>query len=159
MKFLTDRKEIAKAINIDKLPVITFDLTKPMEGYDGCYEGTKVKVEGAYSGQYAHLDCRCTPHIWDDELHGVAVMAPWMVERIPLNEYGFCIHDSFSLHDIEEMVMWNNAPSVHAEDKVVVFFKAKNLMNGKPTAFLRLMKVNKRLSPNCSTVTYLEDAE
>ena len=89
--FLTDRREIAKAINIDKIPVIVFDLTNPMEGYDNCYEGTKVNIEGAHRGAYADLSTHCTPHIWGDELKGDAILCPWLCDHISLN----CLNKRF----------------------------------------------------------------
>jgi len=157
--FLTDRKEIAKAINLDKLPVITFDLTKPMEGYNDCYEGSKITIEGAHKGRYADLPTHCTPHIWGDELEGVEVLAPWHCKRIALSPRTIGISDSFGLRDVEEMIMWSNTPKVHAEDKVVVFFKTIHPETKKDVGYLRLMKVGKRIDPFCMTATYLVDIE
>ena len=159
MKFLKERTEIAKAINIDKIPVICFDVRKSMEGYDNCYEGTKVNIEGAHKGRYSDLTTNCTPHIWSDELDDVSTIAPWMAKRIHLNSYGSCLHSDFSLRDVEDMVEWSHAPRLHAEDKVIVFFKAKNPFKNCDTGYLRLMKVGKHIDPFCSTVTFLEDVE
>ena len=130
-----------------------------MEGYDNCYEGSKVNIEGAHKGRYSDLTTHCTPHIWGDKLKGDAKFAPWVCDRIDLNCYGACIHSDFSLRDVEEMVEWSHAPRMTAEDKVIVFFKTKNPFTGKHTGYLRMMKVGKHLDPHCSTVTHLENVE
>ena len=51
MKFLRDRKEIAKAINIERIPVITMNIRKCMDGYENCYEGSRINLEGAHKGK------------------------------------------------------------------------------------------------------------
>ena len=155
-KFLTDRQEIAKAINIDRIPVITFDLTKPMD-YENCYEGSKVNIEGAYKGNYSYLTSRCTAHLWGDKECEEVHKTPWLYKNVYLNCYGFGISSSFSLHDVEEMVEWSNAIRLTAESPVIVFFKTVNPFTGKKTGYLRMMKVSKHLDPHCSTVATLED--
>lgn len=156
--FLTDRMDIAKAINIDKLPVICFDLTKPME-YENCYEGSKVNIEGAHKGNYSDLSCHCTAHLWGDKESADVHPTPWLYKKVYLNCWGFGISSSFGLRDVEEMIEWSHAPRMTAEDKVIVFFKTINPFNGKETGYLRLMKVSKHLDPYCSTVATLEDVE
>ena len=157
-KFLNDRQEIAKAINIDHMPVVVFDLTKPME-YDNCYEGSKVSITGAHKGRYADLTSNCTAHLWGDKESEEVHPYPWLYKKVYLNCWGFGISSSFSLRDVEEMIEWNLAPRMTAGDKVVVFFKAMNPITKKITGYLRLMKVSEHLDPYCSTVATLEDVE
>ena len=153
MKYLTNRKEIAKAINIDRIPVITMDISKCMDGYDNCYEGSKINIDGAYSGRYAHLLTRCTARMYGDEKGNECHDEPWRYARIHLCTKNACLHDSFCLSDVDEMVEWSHAPTVKANDKVVVFFRSAN------EGYLRLMKIGARIDPNCTTATMLEDIE
>lgn len=149
MKFLTDRQEIARIINIEDTPVISFDIDNDMPGYDGCYAGSKIKVwDGKKDREYAY---RCTPHIWSDK-PGYDPLMPWMCERIDLNSYGACLSSSFGYSDILEMETWSNARTVKPGDKVVVFFKSDKNKVG----FLRLMEVSK-VTHHCITTATLVD--
>ena len=150
MKFLTDRREIAQIINIEDVPMITFDIDNPMPGYDGCFEGSKVKVwDGKKDRAYAE---RCTAHIWGDDPGTDAVM-PWRSEKITLNSYGCCIKSDFGYSDILDMEEWSNARTLKPGDRVVVFFKSDKNKVG----FLRLMRVANYMTKFCSTVTTITD--
>ena len=153
MKFLRDRKEIAKAINIDRIPVITMDISKCMKDYTDCYEGTKINIEGAHSGRYSDLLTHCTARMYGDEIGNECHDEPWMYKKIVLCPRITCLSDSFSLRDVDEMVEWSKAPVVKAEDLVIVYFRANN------EAYLRLMKIGKRIDPFCTTATTLEDVD
>ena len=153
MKFLTDRKEIARVINIEDTPMITFDLDNPMPGYDGCYAGSKVKVLDAKRTDRAYA-ARCTAHIWSDA-PGYDPLMPFMCKKIDLNCYGTCICADFGYSDILTMETWSNARTVKAGDRVVVFFKSDTQKVG----FLRLMKVSDRVDVHCATVATLTDIE
>ena len=136
--FLTDRREIAQAINIERLPVITMDITKPIGGdefYKGCYEGSKVVLAIPYP-RYPDNEEWCKVKMFGDyeenkEWHD----KPWMYGRISLQEKPVGIHSSFGLWDVREMVAFNNAVHVKNGDKVVVFF------DGGDNGHLRLMKI------------------
>lgn len=153
MKWLTDRKEIAKAINIDRIPVITMDISKCMEGYENCYKGSRINLEGAHKGKYADLLTHCTASMYGDEKGNERHDAPWTYARIHLSPRTACLHDSFSLHDVDEMVDWSNAPKAKANDLVIVYFRGEN--NG----YLRLMKIGSRIDPFCTTAVMLEDID
>ena len=151
MKFLKDRQEIARIINIDDTPVITFDLDHEMNGYKGCYEGSKIKIDNGRGRAYS---IRCTAHIWSDK-EGYDPLLPFMAKQIDLNSRGSCIHSSFGYSDVLEMEQWSNARTVKAGDSVVVLFKSDR----QKTCFLRLMKVSDHVTAHCITAATLVDAE
>ena len=152
MKFLRERKEIAKAINIDHIPVITMDISNPMDGYPDCYEGSRLNIAYAYKSDRT-LYCEVTARMYGDEFGNECHDAPWFYKRIHLSTHCICLQDSFSVRDVDKMVEWSNARVVKPEDKVIVYFRAEN------EAYLRLMKVGKRIDPFCQTATMLEDIE
>ena len=78
---------------------------------------------------------------------------PWMYARIHLSPRTACLHDSFSLYDVDEMVDWSNAPKAKANDLIVVYFRAEN------EGYLRLMKIGSRIDPFCTTAVMLEDID
>ena len=153
MKFLRDRKEIAKAINIDQIPVITMDISKCMDGYDNCYEGSRINLEGAHRGKYADLLTHCTARMYGDEKGNECHDEPWMYKTIDLCPRTCCLHDSFSLRDVDEMVDWSHAPKAKANDLVIVYFRAQN------EGYIRLMRIGSHIDPFCITATTLEDVE
>ena len=153
MKWLTDRKEIAKAINIDHIPVITMNIRKCMDGYENCYEGSRINLEGAYKGKYADLLTHCTARMYGDEEGNQCHDEPWRYARIHLTPRNACLSSSFSLHDVDEMVDWSNAPKAKANDLVIVYFRAEN------EGYIRLMKIGSRIDPHCTTATMLEDID
>lgn len=154
MKFLTDRTEIAKKINIERVPVITMNIRKCMDGYEDCYEGTKINIDGAHKGRYADLLTHCTAMMFgDEEGNKEHHDAPWLYKRIHLRPRMTCIHSDFSLRDVDEMVDWMSAPIARPNDEVIVFFRDEK------KGFLRLMKIPTRIDPHCSTACILEDVE
>ena len=153
MKWLTDRKEIAKAINIDRLPVITMNIAKCMDGFEDCYEGSRIALEGAHSGRYADLLTYCTARMYGDEKGNERHDAPWTYKRIHLTPRTSYLTSDFSLRDIDEMVMWRNAPLAKANDKVIVYFR------GEKNGYLRVMKIGARIEPFCTTAVMLEDID
>lgn len=153
MKFLTDRKEIAKEINIKGTPVLTIDITECMKGYDHCYEGSCVRVLGGHTRGYEDLDTRCTVMMFGGEQGNEDHDRPWTYKKIVLNGGVVCIDNSFGLSDVDEMVKWSNTRVIKAEDPVILYFRGKNV------GYLRMMKVGKRIDPFCSTVATLVDID
>lgn len=136
IKFLTDRQEIAKAINIDRIPVITVKLYEPLQGFDYAYGGYKVLVVSPTKG-YPDRKLRCTVHMYGDELNKGLHDTPQCYRTIHLSEGMVGIAASFGLNDIREMIEWNQAPLLQLGQEVIVFF------DGRRTGWLRRMKVNK----------------
>ena len=156
MKFLRERKEIARKINIERVPVLTIDIDHPMRGYDNCYEGSKINIAGAYTGdRYSHLLCRCTVEMFRDEPGNDCYETPWLYKTIILSPESCMLHSDFSLSDVEEMVEWSNARVAKAGDEVIVFFISKE----KHFGVLRVMKIGERINPHCSTATTLKDID
>ena len=153
MKWLTERTEIAKAINIDRIPVITMDISKCMDGYEDCYEGSRISIDGAYSGRYADLLTHCTAMMFGDEDGNEAHFAPWTYKRIHLRPRMACLTADFSLRDVDEMVDWMRAPIVKKGEKVLVYFR------GKDKGAIRVMRIPNHVDPHCSTACILEDVD
>ena len=153
MKFLTDRKEIAQEINLNGTPVLTVDISKCMDGYADCYEGSNVRILGGHSKGYEDLDTRCTVMMFGDEPGNEDHTRPWMYKKIILRGGAVCLNGSFGLHDVDEMVKWSNTKVLKAGDPVILFFR------GKEMGHLRMMKIGKRIDPFCSTVTTLADID
>ena len=153
MKFLTDRKEIARVINIEDTPVITIKIDEPMSGYPDCYEGSKIKVHDGKSESY--MSSRCHVAMFGDEPGNEDHMRPWTYKKIVLKCGCTCIHSDFGYHDVIEMEEWSNARTVKGGDRVVVLFKSER----NRVCFLRLMKVSERVSRFCSTVATLVDID
>ena len=153
MKFLTNRTEIGKAININRYPVLTLDCTAPMKGFPDCYSGSKINLAGGHSKGYEDLLTRCTIKMYGDETGNETHDTPWMYKKIILSGGSVCLHATFGLEDVIEDIEWSNARVAKGGDKVLVFFKAPN------GGCLRLMKISDRVNPHCSTVATLEDID
>lgn len=141
MKFLEGRQEIAEAINIKKYPVITIDLSRPLNGddfYKNCYGGSRV-VLATPTKHYPESEDRCTAMMFGDACGNENHDRPWTYKRIILQEGMVGISARFDLKDVRDMVSWNNAPHVKEGDTVVVFFDAGG------SGWLRLMKVHAHL--------------
>ena len=153
MKFLTDRKEIARLINIEDLPVLTIKIDEPMNGYPDCYEGSKIKVDDGKHERY--MSVRCTVKMFGDEPGNEDHVRPWTYKKIVLKS-GICgITSDFGYSDVIEMEEWSNARTVKAGDRVVVLFKAERAR----VCFLRLMRVSDRIDRHCYTTATLIDVD
>lgn len=131
MTFLTERREIAKAINIDQIPVLTMDIEHEMLGYEHCYQGSKAVVDDG------KLGIRCTLEMFGDQENEEYHNFPHMYRRIVLMPETICLDNSFGKHDAEEMIEWRQAMRIKEGQKVIVYFSKGD------EAMLRLMKVGK----------------
>lgn len=154
MRFLTDRHEIAEEINIKRTPVITINVSKEADGWEGygVYEGSKVRV-ATPSRNYPDSTHRCTAHIYMDGENEKAII-PIEAKVIHLTCPGICMKASFGYQDVVEMVEWSHAPLVKAGDEVIVVFDDPE----HSASWIRKMVVG-NVSPNCSTVATLRDAD
>lgn len=153
MKFITNRQEIAQKINIENIPVLTMDISKCMNGYDHCYEGSKVRLIGGHSKGYEDLTTDCIVKMYGDEDGNECHDMPWMYKKIVFTAGCVCIKSSFGLADVDSMVEWSNTKILKANDVVLVYFR------GKDMAFLREMKVGSKINPHCSTAAILVDVD
>ena len=125
-RFITDRKEIAQLINIEKIPVIVMNIEKPKDGYDRCYEGDKVVIK----------DIRCQAMMYGDgKNEGIEV--PFFYKEISLMPELVGLHSSFNYRDVQDMVEWRKAIQLKENSEVLVIFE------GKDFGFLKKMKVGK----------------
>lgn len=108
MKYLTDRQEIAEAMNFGKYPVLCVNLETPKAGWDDCYEGDKVLVAPS---EYSRKDecIRCVINKFGDE-----------PERYSLMPNPVFLQDSFGYSDVKEMLGWAQAPVIHPSEVVIV---------------------------------------
>lgn len=105
-KLLTDRKEIAQAMNFGKYPVLTINMETPKEGWElegGVFKGCKVRID---TGK-AYYD-NATLHYFSD------------TKNFELCMYGACLTASFGYDDVIEMRDYAMAPIVHKGETVVV---------------------------------------
>ena len=153
MKFITNRQEIAQKINIEKIPVLTVDISKSMNGYNDCYEGSKARLIGGHSKGYEDLTTDCTVKMYGDEEGNECHSTPWMYKKIVLTAGCVCLKSGFGLSDVDQMVEWSNTKVLKANDPVIVYFR------GSGVGFLREMKVGSRINPHCSTAAVLVDVD
>ena len=132
MKFLTDRKEIAKAINIDGIPVVRIDISKQMDGYDDCYAGDNVVVIHKDG-----FDTRCKVEMFSDMENENLHSTPYLYKRISLMPMPVCVSSGFGYHDVKEMYEWSKAVRIHEGQEVIVLF------DGGDSGYLRKMRVGK----------------
>lgn len=105
MTYLTDRHEIAKAMNFGKYPVVHINMETPKDGYEGYFVGDKVKVmapNGRYTDAYATGDL-----YYCDGEYGV-------------NTDACGLHAGFGYYDVMESMKIAQAPVFHAGEQVVV---------------------------------------
>lgn len=139
MKTLTETQEIAKAINFGKYPVLYLDLAKDkLEGYEGCYQGQRVKIEREYNGTkfYSHG----TLSYWGDS------------NKLSISGEGTMLTARFGYYELSKMVKNANATELKGEQEVVVVIM--NSERGK-IAYPILTKTT-RFSANCQTLMTIE---
>ena len=100
MRCLTERTEVAKALNFNTRPVVDIDFANEenliyMQGELVGFKA-KVRVPWTYNGQT--LYDKSNLKWFDDE------------KKITIGNWGCCLSSSFSYQDVEEMVEYANAP-------------------------------------------------
>lgn len=144
MKYLTERREIAKAMNFGKYPVLRLDLSnRPAQSYapdsDFC-AGDRVRVAWDKPG-YEGMTTRGKVYFSDG--------------RYAIDQGCSILKNSFTRNDIIEDYEWSCAPLVHAGQEVILIID--NPIEKK--CAVALMKVSERIDIHCSTVAYLMDAD
>ena len=138
-RYLTDRHEIAYAMNTFKFPVLSLNReNRPYENSDFC------------------TGCRCRV-AWDDKNPRYADMATHGQVYMENGKYGIsgegaCLSASFGYTDVMESLREANAPVVHKNQLVVLVedFPSKEM------CYVSVMKVSKWIDIHCSTVAHLE---
>ena len=107
MKRLTDRTDIAEAINFKKYPVLHIDLADRDEhGIQGC----KCCIDNGKFSDGTPYYVRATCRAFSDE------------RKLTFHSGGTFLSDSFSYYDMEEMLEYANAPVIRPGEPVVVVF-------------------------------------
>ena len=134
MKYLTDRKEIAYAMNFGRYPVVRINLETCPSGYENYYKGDLVKVMAPTK---RHPDLYCTGRLYL-ERYGIGK------EKIGVLTDSICLHDSFGYSDVMEMLEIAQAPVLHAGDIVVLIEEYPKTRMCK----VRMMKASDHVDPN-----------
>ena len=154
MRFVKERREIAKALNFGEYPVIMFDLDTPKAGWDGVYEGTTVRVDmGTFSDGSRWLN-PTTPTIYVDNYHiGIEdTVEARLVSEIHLPSYGACISSGFSVADVINDAKNAMAPIVKEGDTIAVVY----YWNGGKDGAVRLVKLG-RVTKHVTPMAVLKD--
>ena len=140
MRTLTERTEIAKAINGHKMPVITIDLADADE-YG--LKSQKVLIDnGTFSDgfpYYIHSELRA----YRDE------------RKFRFSQGAVGISASFDYHDMKEMLDYRNAPIVRPdEDIIIAIIDSRD----KTAYYPIILHTDKRIDSNCTTPLVFTDA-
>lgn len=114
MKALTDRTQIAKALNYGKYPVLEFDfgieenIYRCGEDIIG-FKGSKVRI----------------PWTYQNETHYEKSQMNWFNDEqvLSIGNGGCCLTASFGYKDIEEMLEYTNAPILDKAQKFVLVLR------------------------------------
>ena len=141
MRTITERTEIAKAINGHTMPVITIDLADADE-YG--LKSQKVLIDNGKFRDgfpyYIHSEVRA----YADE------------QYFKFSQDGVCLKASFGYSDMEEMLAYRNAPIVKAdEDVIIAVIDSKNRVAYSPI----VLHTSKRIDQFCSTPLTFEDKD
>ena len=141
MMYMTNRQEIACAMNFGKYPVLTINLeNRPFE--DSNYaKGCRVRVA------WDHKDRRYEGMTTHGEL--------FLDEdgKLKISGEGSMLSASFGYHDVMKMAAEANVPVVHKGQLVVVVMEIPSTK----TCVVRMMKVAPRIDIYCQVVCHLDD--
>lgn len=140
MMCLTERTEIACAMNYGEYPVLTINLeNRPYEGSDYA-RGCRVRVAWDHSDRrYAGLTT-----------HGALYIENG---RLEISGEGAMLSASFGYSDVMRLAAEANVPVVHRGQVVVVVME----MPSRQTCVVRVMRISPRINIHCQTVCHLED--
>lgn len=140
MKYLTDRHEIAMAMNFGKHPVLYINMdAHKYEGSD-LRIGCDVRVHWD-SPEREYKDMYSTGHLY------------YCDGRFSISNYGTCLHEDFGRGDVIKMYEQANTPMIHMGDTVVVVMDYPKQHLCK----VALMKMPNRINRFCSTIATLEE--
>lgn len=142
MKYLTDRYEIARALNFGKYPVLHIDLETSKKGYEGLYEGDLCKVLSPSQRYPDSYEIGNLIYCDDDK-------------KFEITAYGSCLKAGFGYHDVIEDMQVAQAPVVSGEQVVIVICDYPIAQRCK----VRVMKTSKvsRFVTPCVTLTDVDD--
>ena len=142
MRFLTDRHEIAAAINFDKYPVIKINReNRPFEG-SAYSTGDNVRVAWDRA-DYPGLTTRGRIYYDPDD------------EKYHISGDCTCLHNDFGRSDVIEMYEWANSALVHKGQVVIVIADYPS----RGACYVMPMRVSDHIDIHCSRVATLEPVE
>ena len=148
-RLLTDRKEIGKAMNFGKYPVLWMEVGKTKTGWeDGTvYDGCKANV---VSHTVNHGDLIYTGELimFADEQNESVRGFPQFWDNIKLKNYGSCLKSDFGYSDVIEDLENAQAPMLKPNQDVVVVFKD----SVNKACWVRKMVTSDRIDPHCYTM-------
>lgn len=141
MMYLTDRHEVAAAINFGKYPVLRINVeNRPFE--DSIYaKGDRVRVA------WDHKDRR---------YEGMTTHGKLFLDedgKLKISGEGTMLSASFGYHDVMKMAAEANTPVVHKGQLVIV---VKDFPSMK-SCVVSMMRVSPRIDIHCQVVASLED--
>jgi hypothetical protein len=141
MKRLTERTEIASAINFRKYPVIEIDVSK-VDEYG--IRGTKVLIDNGTFRSGEPYFVKATLRTYNDE------------NVLKFSAGGTCLKADFGYSDIEKMLDYANAPIIKADqDILIVMIDRERRVAYKPV----VLHTGNRVDANCMTPLTLERFE
>ena len=106
MKYLTERNEIAEALNLRKYPVVRINMETPKSGWDSLYEGDYVMVK---TGKEDDVFSYTRGYILYTDTEGYYI-----------NPAPIFLVDQYTYSDVIEMVRFSNAPTLNPNDTIVL---------------------------------------
>lgn len=143
MMYLTDRHEIAAALNFGKYPVLTLNVeNRPFEGRRYA-KGCRVRVawdspDRRYEGMTTHGEL-----VMDED------------GTLKITGEGSCLHAGFGYSDVMKLAAEANTPVVHKGQTVVVVLEIRSTK----TCMVRVMQIGDHVDKHCQVVTHLHDVE
>lgn len=139
--YLTDRQEIAKAMNFWKYPVLRINMEKPDRGYDGYFVGDKVEVITP-SEKYPGSRERGNLYFCDG--------------KFAISSEGACLHADFGYSDVIENLEWAQAPKLKAGQTVVIIEDWPNAKRCRVHMMQLPERIDKFTTP-CCTLEEIEE--
>ena len=142
MKYLTERTEIAKAMNFGKYPVLYIDMdAKKYEGSDYC-QGCRVRVHWD-SPDTRYKDMYSTGNLY------------YCDGRFAISGDATCLSADFGRSDVITMYQQANTPMIHKGDTVVMVMDFSKSRMCK----VAMMKMPDRINKFCQTLAVLTEME
>ncbi len=138
MKYITDRRDIAQAMNFGRFPVVRINLETCCHGYDDFYKGDLVKVMTP-SKRYPHA-YRTGKLYYSEGRFGVLTDST-------------CLHDCFGYSDVMEQLEIAQAPVLHAGETVILIEDYPCIR----VCRVRIMRVSDHVEPNVYPCATLQD--
>ena len=141
MKRLTDRTEIASAINFRKYPVVTIDLAD-VDEYG--IKGAKVLIDNGFfkSGEPYYIKAKL--RAYSDE------------KVLQFSQGAEVLSASFTYSDMEEILEYSNAPIIKADQDILICPINSAIREAYAPI---LLHTGKRIDAHCSTPLTLEKFE